>query len=179
MTKKSILVFLNTTPPFVSVPPLSSSCVVLLKSTAPVYYTCGLCQGRFTCTSITSTSLPSSISTISSSSSPILEVSALSSSLLVHKSHNLLLMLYGDATGVIPTQQLYIEAFLCDDFRIDHFAILETAPLILKAELFLYYTAKGGLAERFPPRLIDWEARLQDILTSIWDLPEILTQGFA
>ena len=75
-------------------------------------------------------------------------------------------------------QQLYIEAFLCDDFRIDHFAILKTVPLILEAELFLYYTQEGGLAERFPPRLIDWEARLRDILATIHDLPEILTQGF-
>ena len=98
---------------------------------------------------------------------------------MIHESHNLLITFYGDATGVIPTYQIYIEAFLCDDFRIDHFAILETAPLILEAELFLYYTTEGGLAERFPPRLIDWEARLRDILTSIHDLPEILAQGFA
>ena len=97
---------------------------------------------------------------------------------MVHELHNLLITFYGDATGVIPTQQLYIEAFLCDNFRIDHFTILETAPLILEAELFLYYT-QGGLAERFPPRLIDWEARLRDILTSIRDLPEILAQEFA
>ena len=64
-------------------------------------------------------------------------------------------------------QQLYIEAFLCDDFRIDHFQILETTPLVLEAELFLYYTTEGGLAERFPLQLIDWERRLQDILDSI------------
>ena len=88
-------------------------------------------------------------------------------------------MLYGDSTRVIPTQQLYIEAFLCNDFRIDHFTILDTAPLILKAKWFLYYTPEGGLAEHFPPKLIDWEARLRDILASIRDLPEILTQGFA
>ena len=52
-------------------------------------------------------------------------------------------------------------------------------PLILEAELFLYYSPEGGLAERFPPRLINWEAHLQDILASIRDLLEILTQGFA
>ena len=98
----------------------------------------------------------------------------MSSSLLVHESHNLLITFYGDAEGVIPTYQVYIEAFLCDNFRIDHFEILETAPLILEAELFLYFTPQGGLAERFPPRLIDWEARLRDILTDLRHLP-----GFA
>ena len=74
---------------------------------------------------------------------------------------------YVDSTGVIPTQQLYIKAFLSNDFHIDHFAILETAPLILEAELFLYFTPEGGLAKQFPPRLIDWEACLRDILASI------------
>ena len=98
----------------------------------------------------------------------------MSSSLLVHESHNLLITFYGDADGVVPTHQVYIEAFLCDDFRIDHFAILETAPLILEAELYLYYTREGGLAERFPPRLIDWEARLRAILADLRHLP-----GFA
>ena len=142
--------------------------MVLLNQWRPS--TRGLCPEGFTFTFVLFTS---------SLSPPILEVSALSSSLLVNESHNLLITFYGDATGIIPTQQLYIEAFLCDDFRIDHFAILETAPLILEAELFLYYTEEGGLAERFPPRLIDWEARLRDILASIHDLPEILAQGFA
>ena len=159
MTKRGILVFLNTTPHLVSIPSSKFLCGLV-----EAYGTCvlhrGLCQGLCTYTSITSTSLPSSTSTILSSSSPILEVSTLLSSLLVHESHNLLITLYGDATGVVPTQQLYIEAFLCDDFCIDHFAILETTPLILEAELFLYYTAEGGLAKHFPPRLIDWEARL-------------------
>ena len=91
----------------------------------------------------------------------------LSSSLLVHESHNLLLTLYGNCTGVIPTQQLYIEAFLYDNFCIDHFEILDTTPLILEAESFLYFMSERGLAERFPPRLIDWEVHLQDILASI------------
>ena len=98
----------------------------------------------------------------------------MSSSLLVNESHNLLVTFYGDAEGTVPTYQVYIEAFLCNDFRIDHFEILETAPLILEAELFLYFTSEGGLAERFPPRLIDWEARLRDILADLRHLP-----GFA
>ena len=98
----------------------------------------------------------------------------MSSLLLVHESHNLLITFYGDAEGTVPTLQVYIEAFLCDDFRIDHFEILATVPLILEAELFLYFTPQGGLAERFPPRLIDWEARLRDILADLRHLP-----GFA
>src|SRR5258708_3206767 len=84
---------------------------------------------------------------ISSSLLLTLEVSALSSSLLTNKSQNLILSLYSDSEGTTPTQQLYIEAFLCEDFHINHFKILDTAPLILKAELSLYFTAEGGLAE--------------------------------
>ena len=93
---------------------------------------------------------------------------------MVNESHNLLIYFYGDAHGTTPTHQVYIEAFLCDKFRIDHFEILETAPLILEAELYLYYTREGGLAERFPPRLLDWEARLRVILADLRHLP-----GFA
>ena len=76
-----------------------------------------------------------------------LEVSMLSSSLSPDKSHYLLISFYGDIKGTVPTLQLYIEAFLCEDFHIDHFEILDTTPLILKAELFLYFTCEGGLAE--------------------------------
>src|SRR5258708_28958051 len=88
-----------------------------------------------------------------------LEVSTLSSSLSVEESHYLLIYFYRDTKSTVPTLQLYIEAFLVPDYCIDHFKILETTPLILEAELFLYFTPKpkGGLAEQFPPRLIDWE----------------------
>src|SRR5260370_35668110 len=37
-------------------------------------------------------------------------------------------------------------------------------PLILEAELYLYFTTDGGLAERYPPRLLDWQRRLHAIL---------------
>ena len=108
-----------------------------------------------------------------------LEVSALSSSLSPDKSHYLRIFFYGDAEGTVPTLQLYIEALLCDDFQIDHFKILDTMPLILETELFLYFMLQGGLAKWFPPRLVDWEAHLWDILNTIHDLPTILHQEFA
>src|SRR5258708_20766709 len=100
------------------------------------------------------------------SSPSMLEVSVLSSSLAIEESHFLLIYFYGDAEGTVPTLQLYIEAFLILDYCIDHFEILDTTPLILEAELFLYFMPEGGLAERFPPRLIDWQTHLQDILNT-------------
>src|SRR5260370_41580156 len=86
-----------------------------------------------------------------SSFTSALEVSALLSLLALNKSHFLLIYFYGDAEGTVPTLQLYIEAFLVPDYHINHFEILETTPLILEAELFLYFTSEGGLAEQFPP----------------------------
>ena len=77
----------------------------------------------------------------------MLEVSALSSSLVLNKSHFLLIYFYRDAEGTIPTLQLYIEAFLIPNYCINHFEILEATPLILEAELFLYFTPEGALAE--------------------------------
>ena len=111
---------------------------------------------------------------MSLSSSSTLEVSALSLSLSPDESHYLLISFYRDSEGTIPMLQLYIEAFLCNDFCINHFEILDTTPLILEAELFLYFTCKGGLAERFPPRLINWKACLREILDASHDLLTLL-----
>ena len=115
MTKKGFLVFLKYHPHLSSKPSSKFLCG-LVELAAPVHHIRGLCPEGSTSNSIVFTSSLSSISTTLWLSSPILEVSALSSSLLIHESHNLLFTLYGDATGVIPTQQLYIKAFLCDDF---------------------------------------------------------------
>src|SRR5258708_39558949 len=103
-----------------------------------------------------------------------LEVSALSSSLSLEESHTVRIHFYGDEEGIIPTLELYLEVFLTEEYRIDHFVILDHAPFILEAELYLYFTSDGLLAERFPPRLIDWEQRAQAILDSIHDLTALL-----
>ena len=122
----SILVFLKYHSCLLSHPSSKFLCG-LVEPSAPIYRLRGLCPEGSTFNSIVSTSLSSSILTTLSLSLPTLEVPTLSLSLLVHELHNLLITLYGNATGVIPMQQLYIEAFLCDNFHIDHFAILETA----------------------------------------------------
>src|SRR5258708_38415415 len=96
-----------------------------------------------------------------------LDMSALSSSLALDESHTVLIHFYGDAEGTIPTLEIYAEVFLTETYRIDHYKALDATPLILEAELYLYFTPEGGLAERFPPRLIDWQQRLQAILDSI------------
>src|SRR5258708_29920272 len=93
-------------------------------------------------------------------------LNCLLSSLVLNESHFLLIYFYRDAEGTVPTLQLYIEAFLILDYHINHFEILDTTPLILEAELFLYFMPEGGLAEQFPPRLVDWQTRLQDILNT-------------
>src|SRR5258708_38165191 len=103
----------------------------------------------------------------SSASTFTLDVSALSSSLAVEESHTVLIHFYGDAEGKIPTLEISAKVYLADNYRIDHYEELEHAPLILEAELYLYFTRDGGLAERHPPRLIDWQQRLQAILDSI------------
>src|SRR5258708_7951267 len=64
--------------------------------------------------------------TTSSSSLFMLEVSTLSSSLLPDKSHYLHISFYRDAKGTVLMFQLYIKAFLCDNFRIDNSKILDT-----------------------------------------------------
>src|SRR5258708_37399694 len=96
-----------------------------------------------------------------------LDVSALSSSLASDESHTVLIHFYRDTEGTTPTLEIYTEVYLAKTYRIDHYEELEHAPLILEAELYLYFTADGGLAERYPPRLIDWQQRLQAILDSI------------
>ena len=101
-------------------------------------------------------------------------MSALSSSLTVEESHTVLIHFYGDATGITPTLEIYAEIYLAETYRINHYEELEHAPLILEAELYLYFTADRGLAERYPPRLIDWQQRLQAILDSIRELALIL-----
>src|SRR5258707_5311923 len=103
-----------------------------------------------------------------------LDVSALSSSLAVEESHTVLIHFYGDAKGTVPTLEIYAEVYLAKTYRIDHYEELEHVPLILKAELYLYFTADGGLAERYPPRLVDWQQQMQSILDSILDLAPIL-----
>ena len=50
---------------------------------------------------------------------------------------------------------------------------------MLEAELYLYFTREGGLAERYPPRLVDWQQRLQAILDSIRELAPILEEELA
>src|SRR5258708_36158973 len=87
--------------------------------------------------------------------------------------------IYGDAEGTVPTLEIYAEVYLAETYRIDHYEELEHAPLILEAELYLYFTPEGGLAERYPPRLIDWQQRLQAILDSIRELAPILEEEFA
>src|SRR5260370_11657985 len=96
-----------------------------------------------------------------------LDISALSSSLALDESHTVLIHFYGDAEGTTPTLEIYAEIYLADSYRIDHYEELEHTPLILEAELYLYFTRDGGLAERYPPRLVDWRQRLQAILDSI------------
>src|SRR5260370_37079109 len=98
----------------------------------------------------------SSLETTSSVSTSTLDVSALSSSFAVEESHTVLSHFYGDAEGVVPTLDIYAEVYLAETYRIDHYEELNHAPLILKAELFLCFTREGGLAERFPPQLVDW-----------------------
>src|SRR5260370_40464498 len=73
---------------------------------------------------------------------------------------------------MVPTLELYIEIFLAEEYQVDHFEILDAAPLILEAELYLYFTADRRLAKRYPPRLVDWQHRLQAILNSIRDSPQ-------
>ena len=80
---------------------------------------------------------------------------------------------------MIPTLEIYAEVYLAENYRIDHYKELEHAPLILKAELYLYFTTDGGLAERYPPRLVDWQQWLQAILDSIRELAPILEEEIA
>ena len=104
----------------------------------------------------------------------MLEVSALSSSLTIEESHTICIHFYGNQEGTVPTLELYLEVFLAEEYCIDHFVILEHTPFILEAELYLYFTSDGLLAERFPPRLVDWEQHTQAILNSIHDLTALL-----
>ena len=106
-------------------------------------------------------------------------MSALSSSLASEESHTVLIHFYGDAEGTTPTLDIYAEVYLAENYCIDHYEELEHAPLILEAELFLYFTRDGGLAERYPPRLVDWQRRLQDILNSIRVLAPLLEEDIA
>src|SRR5258708_11672562 len=108
-----------------------------------------------------------------------LDMSALSSSLAVEESHTVLIHFYGDATRTVPTLEIYAKVYLAENYRIDHYKELEHAPLILKAELYLYFTANGGLAKRYPPRLVDWQQQLQAILDSIRELASILEEELA
>ena len=87
-------------------------------------------------------------------------MSALSPSLAIEESHTVLIHFYGDAEGTIPTLEIYTEVYLADNYRIDHYEELEHAPLILEAELYLYFTRDRGLAEHHLPRLVDWQQRL-------------------
>ena len=108
-----------------------------------------------------------------------LDVSTLSSSLALEESHTILIHFYRDAKGTVPTLEIYAEVYLADNYRIDHYEELEHALLILKAELYLYFTRDRGLAERHPPRLVDWQQQLQAILDSIRELAPILEEELA
>ena len=101
------------------------------------------------------------------------------SSLAVEESHTVLIHFYGDATGTISTLDIYAEVYLVENYRIDHYKELEHAPLILEAELYLYFTRDRGLAERYPPRLVDWQLQLQAILDSIREFAPILEEELA
>src|SRR5258708_26986245 len=114
--------------------------------------------------------------TTSSAFTFTLDVSTLSSSLAVEESHTVLIHFYGDATRTVPTLEIYTEVYLAENYRINHYKELEHVPLILEAELYLYFTTAGGLAERHPPRLVDWQQRLQAILDSIQELAPILEE---
>ena len=106
-------------------------------------------------------------------------MSALSSSLALDESHTILIHFYGDTKETIPTLDIYAKVYLAETYRIDHYEELEHTPLILEAELFLYFTANGGLAERYPPRLVNWQQQLQAILDSIRELAPILEDELA
>src|SRR5258708_15958977 len=108
-----------------------------------------------------------------------LDLSALLSSLATEESHTVLIHFYRDTTGTIPMLEIYAEVYLAETYRIDHYEELEHVPLILKAELYLYFTADRGLAERHPPRLVDWQQWLQAILDSIQELAPILEEELA
>src|SRR5260370_11711914 len=108
-----------------------------------------------------------------------LDVSALSCSVAVEESHTILIHFYRDATGTIPTLEIYAEVYLAENYCIDHYEELEHAPLILEAELYLYFTRDGGLAEHHPPRLVDWQQQLQAILDSIQELALIIEEELA
>src|SRR5260370_33945366 len=108
-----------------------------------------------------------------------LDVSALSSSLAVEESHTVLIHFYGDATGTVPTLEIYAKVYLVENYRIDHYEELKHTPLILEAELYLYFTRDEGLAEHHPPRLVDWQQQLQAILDSIRELAPILEEELA
>src|SRR5258708_25377309 len=112
----------------------------------------------------------------SSSSTSTLEVSTLSSSLALDESHTILIHFYGDKEGTILTLELYAKIFLAEEYRVNHFEILDAVPLILEAELYLYFTSDGRLAEHYPPRLVDWQHHLQAILDSIHNLAPILEE---
>src|SRR5260370_7200071 len=90
-----------------------------------------------------------------------LDVSTLLSSLTVEESHTVLIHFYGDAEGTIPTLNIYAEVYLAETYRIDHYEELEHAPLILEAELFLYFTREEALAESYPPPLFHCQQRFQ------------------
>src|SRR5260370_42461503 len=94
------------------------------------------------------------LETTSSSVILMLEVSALSSSLSLEESHMVQVHFYGDQEGTVPTLELYLEIYLAEEYRIDHFEILDHPPLILEAELYLYFTSNGRLAEQFPHVLL-------------------------
>ena len=100
----------------------------------------------------------------------------MSSSLALEESHTIHIHFYGDQEGTIPTLELYLEVFLAEEYHINHFVILNHVPFILEAELYLYFTSDRLLAERFPPRLVDWEQRIQAILDSIHDLTALLEE---
>ena len=94
----------------------------------------------------------------------------MSSSLTLDKLYTVHIHFYGDEEGTVPTLELYVEIFLAKEYQVDHFEILDSSPLILEAELYLYFTPDGCLAKHYPPRLVNWQQRLQAILDSIRDL---------
>jgi hypothetical protein len=103
----------------------------------------------------------------SSSSSLVLDTSL--PLLDPRESHIAIVRIFARPTSHSVIHSCYIEFFLCPEYRVDHYTILEESPIILKVEFSLYVNDQGTLSERFPPTLIDYNLRLARILGLVRD----------